>query len=121
MSERLTKRQRVNKGLRTMLGGLVLLIGIVAIPYPGPGWLIVFTGLAILARDYAVAQRVLDYAKSKYDAWQGWLRDQPAIIRMLFWVATATVVVLTIYLLNGYGILNDVLQLKIDWLNSPFV
>ena len=30
-------------------GGVVVLLGLVAIPYPGPGWLIVFAGLAILA------------------------------------------------------------------------
>ncbi len=30
-----------------IVGGLLLVVGIIAIPYPGPGWLIVFTALAI--------------------------------------------------------------------------
>lgn len=121
MSERLTRRERLHKGLRTILGGVILLAGIIMIPYPGPGWLVVFAGLAVLARDYALAQRALDYAKSKYDAWQTWLNSQPVTMRALFWIITAAVVVLTIYLLNGYGILNSLLHLNLDWLNSPFV
>lgn len=114
------KREAAKKAFRTLLGGLVLLVGVVTIPYPGPGWLIVFAGLAILARDYPAAQRVLDFAKHRYDAWQQWLRRQPPAVRGLFWVATAAIVILTIYLLNGYGIINELLGLNQDWLVSPF-
>ncbi len=53
-------------------GGLVVIIGIIAIPYPGPGWLIVFAGLAILATEFEWAQRILDKAKGEYDKWQAW-------------------------------------------------
>ena len=49
----------------TVVGVLVVLIGIVLIPLPGPGWAIVFGGLAILATEYVWAQRVLAYAKRK--------------------------------------------------------
>ena len=31
------------------IGGIVLIAGVIMIPYPGPGWLVVFAGLAILA------------------------------------------------------------------------
>ena len=68
--------QRVKQGVRRMAigiaGSIVLLVGIIAIPYPGPGWLIVFTGLAILATEFAWARQVLDFAKSRYDAWTEW-------------------------------------------------
>ena len=102
-----------------ILGGLVVAVGIVAIPYPGPGWLIVFTGLAILATEFDWARRLLDFAKGKYDAWQEWLAAQHVAIKALFWVLTACVVVLTIWLLNGYGFLNSLLNLHQDWLRSP--
>jgi uncharacterized protein (TIGR02611 family) len=115
-----SKKAAARKALRTIVGGIVLLTGIVTIPYPGPGWLIVFTGLAILAQDYPAAQRVLDVAKGKYDAWQLWLRRQPVHIRVLFWLFTVVVVVATIYLLNGYGVINQLLNLNQDWLISPF-
>jgi hypothetical protein len=49
----------------TIAGVLVILIGIVLIPLPGPGWAIVFAGLAILATEYVWAQRLLAYAKQK--------------------------------------------------------
>lgn len=115
------KKQTAKKVVRTFVGGLVLLVGVITIPYPGPGWLIVFAGLAILARDYPAAQRVLDAARAKYDAWQAWLRRQPAIVKLVFWLATFIIVVLTIWLLNGYGIINGLLDLGLDWAQSPFV
>lgn len=102
-------------------GGLVLVVGIIAIPYPGPGWLIVFAGLAILATEFAWAQTLLDHAKGKYDAWQAWLCRQSLMIRVTFWLLTFMVVIATIYLLNGYGIINDVLRLHWEWLRSPLI
>lgn len=104
-----------------IIGGLLLVVGIIAIPYPGPGWLIVFTALAILSTEFTWAQRVLDFAKGKYDAWEAWLKHQSFWVRAVFWVATCLVVVVTIWLLNGYGILNDWLRLGQDWVESPFV
>lgn len=49
----------------TVVGFLVLLIGVILIPLPGPGWLIVFAGLAILAREYVWAERLLNTSKQK--------------------------------------------------------
>ncbi len=102
-----------------IVGGLVLVIGIIAIPYPGPGWLIVFTGLAILATEFAWAQRVLDYAKSRYDAWVEWLKQQSPVVRFAVLAATGLVVVVTLWLLNVFGLLNGWLNLPFDWVSSP--
>jgi Putative transmembrane protein (PGPGW) len=57
--------RNIKRILITILGILVILIGIVLIPLPGPGWAIVFGGLAILATEYVWAQRVLAFAKRK--------------------------------------------------------
>lgn len=111
--------QQFKKVLVGIVGGLVLLAGIIMIPYPGPGWLVVFTGLAILATEFTWAQRILDRTKSKYDSWQEWLKKQSSATKTFFWLATAALVVVTIWLLNGYGILNDILRLGQDWLKSP--
>lgn len=46
-----------------VVGGLITLIGVVALVAPGPGWLIIFTGLGILASEFAWAARVLTTAK----------------------------------------------------------
>lgn len=53
-------RSHVLVRMARMAGGFVLLVvGIIAIPLPGPGWLLVAAGLALLARDVAWADRLL--------------------------------------------------------------
>jgi len=57
----------MNPGLKRLLvgvvGGLVTLLGVVALIAPGPGWLIIFTGLGILATEFAWAARALTKAR----------------------------------------------------------
>ncbi len=119
MSKLETTKTQVKRITVGIIGGVVLVVGIIAIPYPGPGWLIVFAGLGILATEFEWARRALDFAKGKYDAWQSWLKLQPKSIQLIFWFLTFFVVVVTIWLLNGYGIINDVLHLGWDWAQSP--
>lgn len=104
-----------------IIGGIVLIVGIIAIPYPGPGWLIVFTGLAILATEFTWAQRLLDFAKSKYDAWAEWLKRQPLPVRLVVLMATGLVVITTLWLVNAFGLVNDWLNLPFEWVKSPLV
>lgn len=101
------------------VGGIVLIAGVIMIPYPGPGWLVVFAGLGILSTEYTWAQKVLLYARGKYDAWQAWIAKQNAVLKAVFWLLTAVVVVVTIWLLNGYGLINHLLGLGWDWVDSP--
>jgi len=114
------KRRAKRAGIG-FIGMIVVMIGIVAIPYPGPGWLIVFAGLAILSTEFEWAQRLLGYARGKYDAWTDWLKRQSLAIKALFVIMTTIVVVATLWLLNGYGIMNELLNLNQDWLRSPFL
>lgn len=100
-------------------GGIVLIIGIIAIPYPGPGWLIVFAGLAILSTEFAWAGRLLAFARHKYDAWQAWLMRQSRWVQLAVLCFTGVVIATTIWLLNGFGIINNLLQLNQDWVVSP--
>lgn len=100
-------------------GGLLLIVGIIAIPYPGPGWLIVFAALAILATEFTWAQRLLDHARSRYDGWQVWLKRQSIVIRWTVLALTGLVVVATLWLLNIFGMANALFNLNMDWLDSP--
>lgn len=111
----------VRKTLITLLGWSVLLLGVVMIPYPGPGWLVVFLGLSILAKEFDWAQDIHDFTHSKYREWQRWLGRQPVYIRAIFWSLTFLTVVITVWLVNGYGLLNAWFDLGLDWLDSPFV
>lgn len=49
----------------TVAGFTVLLVGVALLVLPGPGWLVIFVGLAILAREYVWAQRLLNEAKRR--------------------------------------------------------
>lgn len=59
-----------------VVGVAILGVGILAIPYPGPGWAIVFLGLAILASEFSAAQRVLKWVRGRYDAAMDWFKRQ---------------------------------------------
>ena len=103
-----------------ILGGIVVLIGIILIPYPGPGWLIVFGGLAILSTEFHFARRLLEWLKGRYEHWNGTLRRQHGAVRVGALLGTGLVVVTTVWLINGFGITAHILQLPVDWLTSPF-
>jgi uncharacterized protein (TIGR02611 family) len=102
-----------------VVGGLVILVGFILIPYPGPGWLVVFAGLAILSTEFTFAAKALAWLKVRYERWQEWMKVQPMFIQLLFLAFTGLVILVTIYLLNTFGLINDWLQLGQPWLQSP--
>jgi len=61
--------KRVPKKIRQMIvlviGLAVVIIGFILVPLPGPGWLIVFVGLAILASEFEVADRWKKYIQER--------------------------------------------------------
>lgn len=63
------------------VGAVVVILGLIAIPLPGPGWLIVFLGLGIWATEFDWAARLLNYARRKVDAWNDWLRPKPLWVK----------------------------------------
>jgi uncharacterized protein (TIGR02611 family) len=46
-------------------GGFLILVGIVLLVLPGPGWLFIFLGLGVLATEFVWAERMLNIAKEK--------------------------------------------------------
>ncbi|CAN5671899.1 hypothetical protein BH20VER1_BH20VER1_06450 [soil metagenome] len=55
----LDKMPVIRRLVYTVLGGTVLLIGIVMIVTPGPAFIVIPLGLAILASEYAWARRII--------------------------------------------------------------
>ena len=47
-----------------VIGGTVLLLGVALLVLPGPGWLLIIGGLAILAGEFAWARWLLKHAKA---------------------------------------------------------
>ncbi len=111
--------RHTKKFLIGIVGGLVVLIGLILVPYPGPGWLIVFGGLAILATEFVFAARVLEFAKGTYDRWVAWLKRQNWFVKVLVLGLTGAVVVATLWLLNAFGLIVTLFNLPYDQLVSP--
>lgn len=112
-------KKRLKRMAVAIVGGLVVLIGLVLIPYPGAGWLVVFLGLGILSTQFAWAKRCLTFLKSKYSAWNAWVKLQHIAFRAVIWLATAAVVVGSMWLVGGFGFTNELLGLGWDWMDSP--
>ncbi|MGH3677950.1 MAG: TIGR02611 family protein [Mycobacterium sp.] len=120
--DRLRDRPRAEFVYRIVVGvvGLaVLTVGILAIPYPGPGWAIVFVGLGILATEFEWARRLLAYAKERYDKVMHWFHRQGAIVQILGGLLTALIVAATLWLLGALDWSGEVVGIEHRWLNSP--
>ncbi len=104
-----------------VIGAIVLACGIVAIPYPGPGWLIVFLGLGILASEFDWAHRLLTFARGKYDAWLEWIKRQHWSVQGVFGLGTALVVVGSLWVLGALQTVGGWVGLHHEWLASPLL
>lgn len=120
--DRLRERRGLDLGYRIsvgVVGLLVLAVGIVAIPYPGPGWAIVFVGLAILATEFEWAKKLLGYARERYDAAMAWFKSQGLWVQVLGAVFTAAVVLGTLWLFGAVHFVAELLGIDRDWMQSP--
>ncbi len=54
-----------------IIGTVTVIIGIILVPLPGPGWVIIFAGFAILATEFAYAEKVRAWlVKTFKDGWE---------------------------------------------------
>ncbi|MCV7300073.1 TIGR02611 family protein [Mycobacterium barrassiae] len=102
-----------------VVGLTVFAVGVVAIPYPGPGWAIVFVGLGILATEFEWARRLLAYAKERYDKVMAWFSDQHIAVQAIGVLFTFLVVVGTLWLLGAVDWTAELFGIDWPWLNSP--
>ena len=82
-----------------VLGAAIIVVGVVLLPAPGPGWLIIFAGLAVLASEFEWAQRLLDFARRKVHQWTEWTKRQNVFVRALVVLAIVAVVLAVFWLL----------------------
>ena len=61
----------------TIIGVVVILAGIILLPLPGPGWVVIFAGLGLLATEYDWARRLLRAARAKAAALAAKARRTP--------------------------------------------
>jgi uncharacterized protein (TIGR02611 family) len=97
-----------------LVGTAIAVGGLFLVPLPGPGWLIVFVGLAILASEFAWAQQVLDFGRDRLRRWTRWLRRQRLWVRGLVTLGAALVVAAAVY---GAALVSGVPR----WVPAPWV
>ncbi|MFF2369769.1 TIGR02611 family protein [Agromyces sp. NPDC058110] len=70
--------RRAYRVLVGVLGGVVAVVGLALVPLPGPGWLVVFLGLAILGSEFAWARRLAAFVKRQLARFWAWWRARKA-------------------------------------------
>jgi uncharacterized protein (TIGR02611 family) len=82
-----------------IIGLVIVLVGLIMVPFPGPGWLVVFIGLAVWASEFEWAQRLRHRAGGTLKAWTDWLKPQPWWIQGIVLVLTIAAVAAVFWLL----------------------
>lgn len=81
-----------------LVGATIVVGGLLLVPLPGPGWLIVFLGLAILSSEFERARRLQRFARRKVQGWTRWLSRQSWVVRAAVGLATLAFVGCVVYL-----------------------
>ncbi len=66
----------VYKVLVGVVGGLVVVIGLILVPLPGPGWLVVFIGLTILASEFHFFHRIITWLRAQLHRFWDWAKTR---------------------------------------------
>lgn len=72
-----------------VVGTVIVLVGLITVPLPGPGWLTVLAGLTVLASEFAWAERLLAVVRRHVVGWTRWVAAQRPAVRLLLAAATA--------------------------------
>ena len=81
-----------------VIGVAIVLLGLFLVPLPGPGWLIVFAGLAVLATEFEPADRLYRFVRHQVTSWTHWLARQSLSVRIAAGLLGLVLVVLVLYL-----------------------
>ncbi len=92
-----------------VLGALVVGLGLVLIPLPGPGWALVLLGLAVWAVEFVWAKHLLRYTRHRVQLWTKWATGQSLPVRLLLGAAGLAFVGTVAVLSLRYGLGIDLI------------
>ena len=102
-----------------IVGLAIVVLGLLLVPFPGPGWLIVIAGLAVWATEFEKAQRVLEFVKKNLRIWEEWVRRQSLFVKGIVLIVgiafIATVLWLTFHFSGIPGFFPDSLT---NWMRT---
>jgi uncharacterized protein (TIGR02611 family) len=87
----------VYKTIIALVGFTIVLVGLALVPLPGPGWLIVFAGLAVLATEFAWAERLLTRGRRILQGWTEWVLARSLPVRLGIGAASLALVATTFW------------------------
>ena len=76
-----------------IVGTVLTVGGLALVPLPGPGWLIVFLGLTVLASEFVWAERLLRFARARVSAVTSLVAAQRLWVRAILTIVAAAFVV----------------------------
>jgi uncharacterized protein (TIGR02611 family) len=102
-----------------VVGLVIIVVGLILLPAPGPGLFVVFLGLAVWASEFEWAQRLLHRAKHTLGVWNQWLKLQPwwvkGLLLLMTVVALAAIVWLMFLVSDVPGFFPDAVE---EWLRK---
>lgn len=102
------------------VGTLVTAVGIIAIPYPGPGWAIVFLGLLILSQELEWAARLRHWIMGKLNHFYSRYIDGNRLAQAALAIGTCAIVLATLWGTGALNLVGGWVGLEWDWLRPPY-
>lgn len=115
---RLRARPALNTTYRIGVGvvGLaIIVVGIIALPLPGPGWAIIFTGLGLWSTEFVWAKRLLRWTKRMVLGWARWLARRARWVQVL---VSLLIVFLVVDIIWGMLLITGVPSFLPEWVKS---
>ena len=75
-----------------IVGGLIIALGIVLLPLPGPGWLIILAGLATLSMEFRWARKALLFTREQVRRWTKVVQEGSWLVRITSTALTLVVI-----------------------------
>lgn len=75
-----------------IIGLAIVVVGVILLPLPGPGWLIIFLGIGVWATEFAWASRLLRRARTLVSQFASWVSALPRWQQLLVGAAGFAVV-----------------------------
>lgn len=87
-----TQAYRAYRAGIALVGACVVVLGLVLVPLPGPGWLVVFLGVALWATEFSWAHRLHGWGVGRLRVWEAWVRRASWPARLALLVGTGAAV-----------------------------
>lgn len=77
------RRYRLYRAAVASVGLFIVVVGLILVPLPGPGWLIVFVGVGVWASEFHWAKRLHAFGHRHLHRWTAWIMAQNLLVRGL--------------------------------------